>query len=79
MLTGQVRYHMFEAPHQVIWPGVALDLAVYGTNVFGDALRDTPDPRLRGGAGALQRQRRPPQGAANAPGATNGASTMRNT
>ena len=51
MLSGQVRFHMFEAPHLVIWPGVALALVVYGTNMFGDALRDILDPRLRGGAG----------------------------
>lgn len=51
MLSGQVRFHMFQAPHLVIWPGVALALVVYGTNMFGDALRDILDPRLRGGAG----------------------------
>ena len=51
MLSGQVRFHMFEAPHLVIWPGVALGLVVYGTNMFGDALRDILDPRLRGGGG----------------------------
>jgi peptide/nickel transport system permease protein len=42
---------MFEAPHLAIWPGVALALVVYGANMFGDALRDILDPRLRGGAG----------------------------
>ena len=51
MLSGQVRFHMFQAPHLVIWPGVALALVVYGTNMFGDALRDILDPRLRGGVG----------------------------
>ena len=51
MLSGQVRFHMFEAPHLVIWPGVALGLVVYGTNMFGDALRDILDPKLRGGVG----------------------------
>jgi peptide/nickel transport system permease protein len=34
-----------------LWPGVALALAVYGINMFGDALRDLWDPRLRGGLG----------------------------
>jgi peptide/nickel transport system permease protein len=51
MLSGQVRFHMFQAPHLVLWPGVALALVVYGTNMFGDALRDILDPKLRGGVG----------------------------
>lgn len=73
MLTGQVRFHMFQAPHLVIWPGVALALVVYGTNMFGDALRDILDPRLRGGAGrfsgnaALRKARQPAPAAANDP------------
>ena len=33
----------------VIFPGLALSLAVFGFNLFGDALRDVLDPRLRGG------------------------------
>lgn len=36
------------APWLVIFPGLALSLAVFGFNVFGDALRDVLDPRLRG-------------------------------
>jgi peptide/nickel transport system permease protein len=35
----------------VIWPGLALSTVVYGINMFGDALRDLLDPKLRGGAG----------------------------
>ncbi len=35
----------------VIWPGVALASVVYGTNLFGDAVRDLLDLRLRGGIG----------------------------
>lgn len=35
-------------PMQAVWPGVAIALAVYGFNMFGDALRDVLDPRLRG-------------------------------
>jgi len=34
-----------------IWPGLALSSAVYSVNMFGDALRDILDPRLRGGVG----------------------------
>lgn len=36
-------------PLQAVWPGLAIALAVYGFNMFGDALRDVLDPRLRGG------------------------------
>jgi peptide/nickel transport system permease protein len=35
----------------VIWPGLALSTVVYGINMFGDAVRDLLDPRLRGGVG----------------------------
>jgi peptide/nickel transport system permease protein len=35
-------------PWLSVWPGLAIALAVYGFNVFGDALRDVLDPRLRG-------------------------------
>jgi peptide/nickel transport system permease protein len=37
------------APWLAIFPGVAISLAVLGFNLFGDALRDVLDPRLRGG------------------------------
>jgi len=30
------------------WPGFVLSIVVYGINMFGDALRDLLDPRLRG-------------------------------
>jgi peptide/nickel transport system permease protein len=33
-----------------VWPGVCIGLAVFGFNIFGDALRDVLDPRLRDGA-----------------------------
>jgi hypothetical protein len=45
------RLYMFRAPWMALWPGVALGAVVYGINVFGDALRDLLDPRLRGGGG----------------------------
>jgi peptide/nickel transport system permease protein len=32
-----------------MFPGLAISLAVFGSNLLGDALRDTLDPRLRGG------------------------------
>ncbi len=48
MLTGPVRDWFILYPYLAIWPGVALSLAVYGFNLFGDAIRDVLDPRLRG-------------------------------
>ena len=40
-------YRDFEAPWSVIFPGFALTLVVFAVNVFGDALRDVLDPKLR--------------------------------
>jgi peptide/nickel transport system permease protein len=51
MLSGDARTYMFRAPWMAFWPGFALSLMVYGVNMFGDALRDLLDPRLRGGIG----------------------------
>jgi len=48
-ITGRI--YMFKAPWMAIWPGVALAIVVYGVNMFGDAVRDLLDPRLRGGVG----------------------------
>jgi len=53
MIGGPARYQMERAPWMVLWPGVALTLAIYGVNMFGDAVRDLVDPRLRGGVGGL--------------------------
>jgi len=51
MLSGSGRSYMFLSPWMSVWPGLALSIVVYGINIFGDALRDMLDPRLRGGAG----------------------------
>lgn len=51
MLGNVGRDYMLQAPWIVIWPGLALALVVYGINIFGDAVRDLVDPRLKGGAG----------------------------
>ena len=48
MLSGTGRTYYAVAPWLAIWPGLALSLSVYGFNLFGDALRDVLDPRLRG-------------------------------
>jgi peptide/nickel transport system permease protein len=34
-------------PLLAVWPGLAISLVVFGVNVFGDALRDFWDPRLK--------------------------------
>ncbi len=51
MLSGSGRQYMYAAPWMITWPGVALAAVVYGVNMFGDAVRDILDPRLRGGVG----------------------------
>ena len=51
MLSVDSRRFMFRAPWMAIWPGLALAIVVYGVNMFGDAVRDILDPRLRGGVG----------------------------
>ncbi len=51
MLSGSARIYMLQNPWIAVWPGLALALVVYGSNMFGDALRDLLDPRLRGGVG----------------------------
>jgi len=48
MLSVSAAEYAQKAPHLVIFPGVAISLAVFGSNLLGDALRDTLDPRLRG-------------------------------
>lgn len=48
MLTGVAQQYRHEAPWMVIWPGVAISIAVFGLNMFGDAIRDFLDPRQRG-------------------------------
>jgi len=52
MLGGRARAQMFKAPWMAFWPGLALAVVVYGVNMFGDAVRDLLDPRLRGGVGS---------------------------
>ena len=47
MLSESAAEYMRVAPWLVIFPGIAISLAVFGTNLFGDALRDILDPRLR--------------------------------
>jgi len=51
MLSGAGRAYMQQAPMLAFIPGFCLTVVVYGINIFGDAIRDLLDPRLRGGGG----------------------------
>ena len=57
MLSREGRRYMEHAPWLALWPGVALTIVVYSLNMFGDAVRDLLDPRLRGGGGGLSEGR----------------------
>ena len=48
MLQAAAKEHMEAAPWLAIYPGVALTMVTFAFAVFGDALRDVLDPRLRG-------------------------------
>jgi len=45
-MIGVERNQLFNAPHLIIAPGIALSLTVLGFNLLGDGLRDALDPRL---------------------------------
>lgn len=47
-MLSRSQMSMLHAPWEAVFPGVAISLAVLGFNLFGDALRDVLDPRLRG-------------------------------
>ena len=51
MLSGEGRRYMERKPALALYPGFCLAVVVYGVNMFGDAVRDLLDPRLKGGAG----------------------------
>ena len=51
MLSREGRLFMEMAPWLALFPGLALTITVYCLNMFGDAMRDLLDPRLRGGEG----------------------------
>src|SRR5215468_2713237 len=50
-MLNDARAHLFDAPHLVLFPAVAVMLAVLSFNFIGDALRDLLDPRSRIEAG----------------------------
>jgi peptide/nickel transport system permease protein len=47
MLSGSAIEFYEEAPWMIIFPGVAISLAVFAFNLFGDSLRDWLDPRIK--------------------------------
>lgn len=46
-MLNDARNHLFDAPHMVIFPALAIMAAVLAFNLLGDALRDWLDPRMR--------------------------------
>ena len=47
MLSGSAIDFYQQAPWMIVFPGVAISLAVFAFNLFGDSLRDWLDPKLR--------------------------------
>ena len=52
LLSREGRRYMEQAPWLALWPGLCLTITVYSLNMFGDAVRDLLDPRLKGGQGS---------------------------
>jgi peptide/nickel transport system permease protein len=46
-MLNDARSHLFDAPHMVVFPALAIMAAVLAFNLLGDALRDWLDPRMR--------------------------------
>ena len=53
LLSWDGRRYMEMAPWLALWPGLCLTVVVYCFNMFGDAVRDLLDPRLKGGVGSM--------------------------
>jgi peptide/nickel transport system permease protein len=47
-MLNDARNHLFDAPHMVVFPSIALVMTVLSFNFLGDALRDWLDPRHLG-------------------------------
>jgi len=47
MLSGSAADFYLEAPWMIIFPGLAISLAVFAFNLFGDSLRDWLDPKMK--------------------------------
>jgi peptide/nickel transport system permease protein len=47
MLSGNAADFFDKAPWMILFPGIAISLAVFAFNLFGDSLRDHLDPRFK--------------------------------
>ena len=47
MLQGGAEEYAESEPWIAVFPGIAISLAVFGFNLFGDSVRDVLEPRLR--------------------------------
>jgi peptide/nickel transport system permease protein len=56
-MLNDARSHLFDAPHMVVFPALAVMLAVLAFNLLGDAWRDWLDPRTRSQMTALEHSR----------------------
>lgn len=56
-MLNDARSHLFDAPHMVVFPAMAIMLAVLTFNLLGDAWRDWLDPRTRAQMAALESSR----------------------
>jgi peptide/nickel transport system permease protein len=56
-MLNDARNHLFDAPHMVVFPALAVLLAVLAFNLLGDAWRDWLDPRTRSQMIALEQSR----------------------
>lgn len=52
LITGAGRDLMFTCPWMCLVPGIAIAILTFSANMFGDAIRDLLDPRLKGGVGS---------------------------
>jgi peptide/nickel transport system permease protein len=46
-MLNDARNHLFDAPYMVLFPALAVMIAVLAFNLLGDSLRDWMDPRMR--------------------------------
>lgn len=46
-MLSDARQYIIDSPHMVLFPGLAIMVAVLSFNLFGDALRDALDPKLK--------------------------------
>ncbi len=56
-MLNDARNHLFDAPHMVVFPALAVLLAVLAFNLLGDAWRDWLDPRTRSQMTAFEQSR----------------------